>query len=201
MPKCTCVSVTYILIVCTPECRTNIHIHLTIFGVVTLYVDVLSLPWYWRTYCAFLIDPQALTGFEKGTWTVISYCLKNGRDRLVSISIIISAACKIDEFTTSSTCNVKTLLLSNLRPLTPGNQNSSSNIDFIIESRVQSTVQSRVQSPGFFTVPALNCDATFCMNIATFWNTALAVQLFHGSWSYAWWAFQWHIFCPNLKRF
>ena len=34
-------------------------------------------------------------------------------------------------------------------PLTPGNWNSSPNIESIIESRVQSTVQSRVQCPGF----------------------------------------------------
>jgi len=133
-----------------PACQTNIHVHLTIFNVIALFVTYF--------YCLdtdelwfMLIDLQALTWFWESTWTVISYCLKNGRLAPIS-SIIISIA----EPTTSS--NIKTLLLSTYAwPLTPGDQKSSPNIKSIIESRVQ--------SPGFvlfqtqcIQLPHTSCD-------------------------------------------
>jgi len=68
---------------------------------------------------------------EVPIWTVLCYCLKNG----TNILVLLSLEPKDNELMTSS--NIQTFLLSNLAwPLAPGDQNSSPNIESIIESRV-----------------------------------------------------------------
>ena len=121
--KCTYVSITYTYSMYFLHARP-IHIQLTIFGVVTLYVDVFSLPWY--------------CGFEKahGLCKVIASKKVDWHQSL----LLLPLQHMYDELRTSS--NVKTLLLSNLAW-------SKFKSKYRVHYWVKSPVHGPVQSPRF----------------------------------------------------
>ena len=127
-------------------------IYLTIFGVVTLYVDIVSLPWYWRTVVH--VNPQALMCFWdlRKHMDLLSFCLKNGR--LVA-SLLLSLRLTDNELMSTICC---WLIWSDLWPLA-------------IKILVQ--ILSRLLSPEsrFCTVPHLVED------IWMYWVSGIAIML------------------------